>query len=428
MKISVYGLGYIGLPTALMFAKNNINVIGIDIQEELIQNINSGSLPTNEPGLQEAYLEAHKSRRLIASVIPQKADVFIVAVPTPYISNEKRLFDYSYIINALQKIITVIENGNTIIIESTIPPGTINELVIPFMKKFNYEPGVDFYLAHCPERVLPGNILEEMINNNRIIGGVTTKCSQKATEIYKIFCEGEIHQTDVRTAEMSKLVENTFRDVNIAFANELSKICNYLNLNVLEVIDLANKHPRVNILEPGPGVGGHCLAVDPYFIVAKSPDLAKIIHLSRETNSSMPHYVAANAEKLVRGIHNPKIAVLGVTYKADVDDIRESPAMEIVELLSGTGFRLSIHDPHVNTLDPRFVSAEEALRDADLILLLTDHTEFRVMDFSPYVKGMRNRLLFDTRNSVKPENAQGLQTVNFGNLYQFVNNLETVIA
>lgn len=296
------------------------------------------------------------------------------------------------------------------------------------MRKYNYEPGVDFYLAHCPERVLPSNILGEMVNNNRIIGGVTTKCSQKATEIYKIFCEGEIHQTDVRTAEMSKLVENTFRDVNIAFANELAKICNYLDLNVLEVIDLANKHPRVNILEPGPGVGGHCLAVDPYFIVAKSPDLAKIIHLSRETNSSMPHYVAANAEKLVRGIHNPKIAVLGVTYKADVDDIRESPAMEIVELLSEAGFSLSIHDPHVRTIDPRFVSAEDAMRDADLILLLTDHTEFRAMDFSPYVKGMRNRMLFDTRNSVKAENAQGMQTINFGNLYQYVNHLETVIA
>ncbi|CDN41916.1 UDP-N-acetyl-D-mannosamine dehydrogenase [Paenibacillus sp. P22] len=428
VKICTIGLGYIGLPTSVTFAQHGADVVGVDVYHKVVETLNSGRIHIEEPGLEEAVKDVVERKKFRASLMPEEADVFIIAVPTPNIDDEHKSCDLSYVLQATKQILAYVKKHNVIIIESTIAPRSMDDHVKPLIEAAGFVVGKDIYLVHCPERVLPGKILHEIVHNNRIVGGVTEACAEAGANVYRTFVKGEIIKTNARTAEMSKLMENTFRDVNIALANELTKVCNDLGINTLEVIEMANKHPRVNLHHPGPGVGGHCLAVDPYFIVAKSPDLAKIIHLSRETNSSMPHYVAANAEKLVRGIHNPKIAVLGVTYKADVDDIRESPAMEIVELLSGTGFRLSIHDPHVNTLDPRFVSAEEALRDADLILLLTDHTEFRVMDFSPYVKGMRNRLLFDTRNSVKPENAQGLQTVNFGNLYQFVNNLETVIA
>lgn len=429
MKLCTIGLGYIGLPTSAVFAKYGTDVVGVDIHQSVVDKLNRGEIHIEEPGLGEVVKEVVASGKFRASLDVEPADAFIIAVPTPNNDDENKSCDLTYVLDATRRVLPVVQKGNVIIVESTIAPRTMDDFVKPLVEEAGFVVGEDVYLVHCPERVLPGQILHELVHNNRIVGGITSTCAEKGAEIYRTFVEGEIIQTDAKTAEMSKLMENTFRDVNIALANELAKVCNALDINVLDVIEMANKHPRVNLHSPGPGVGGHCLAVDPYFIVAKQPELAKIIKLSRDTNVSMPDYVATHAQKLVEGIENPKIAAFGVTYKGNVDDMRESPAVEIIDLLIDRGVNVEVHDPHVErSISDKFdlVSSEQALTGADLVLVLVDHNEFKQLNFNELTATMNTPRIFDTRNIVKEDTDSKVEVVNYGNLYKYTNVAELI--
>ncbi len=338
MKVCIIGQGYIGLPTAVLFADNGCEVVGVDINPNIINSLNSCELHIEEPGLKEKLELAINNKRYSASLNPHKSDVFIITVPTPN-NIEDLSCDLSYVISACESIIPCLEKENIVIIESTIAPMSTNKIIKPIFEKAGFEIGKDLYLAHCPERVLPGKIIEELINNDRIVGGITPRCSNKAAEVYETFVKGKIMKTEAKTAEMSKCMENTFRDVNIALANELTKICSKIGVNSLDVIELANKHPRVNIHSPGPGVGGHCLAIDPYFIYSLAPDEAKMIKLARDTNNSMPKFVVDKTKEIlenidgIKTIEAPKIGILGVAYKGNTVDTRESPSLICIELL-----------------------------------------------------------------------------------------------
>ncbi|GIO26917.1 nucleotide sugar dehydrogenase [Ornithinibacillus bavariensis] len=418
MKLCTVGLGYIGLPTSIMFANYDVDVVGVDVKKEAVDMLNSGKIHIEEPGLQEALEKAIEKGKFRASMEPEKADAFIIAVPTPNKEDEYLSCDLSFVMQATENIIPHLEKGNVVIVESTIAPRTMDDYVKPRLEKAGFTIGEDIFLVHCPERVLPGQIMHELIHNNRIVGGITPQCTEKGAEVYATFVKGELIKTDARTAEMSKLMENTFRDVNIALANELTKVCNELGINALEVIEMANKHPRVNLHTPGPGVGGHCLAVDPYFIIAKAPEQAKLISLSRQINKSMPEYVIENVEKLLSKYNGKKITVFGLTYKGNVDDIRESPAMDIYEELNKRPeFEVVAYDPHVKL---SFVEQdlEKALTGSDLVLILSDHNEFKNLN-SEYFKKMNVKQVFDTKNIVK-NHVNELIYVNYGNLYKFI--------
>ena len=410
MKICIMGQGYIGLPTAALFTRNHCEVVGVDINEQIVENLNKGIIHIEEPGISDIIKNAVKNKVYTASLTPEKADAFIITVPTPYIV-ENYSCDLSYVITACETIIPYIEKGNTVIIESTIAPMSTDETIKPIFEKAGFKIGEDLFLAHCPERVLPGRIIEELIHNDRIIGGVTPECAVTASEVYGQFVEGDLMLTEAKTAELSKCMENTFRDVNIALANELAKICAEIGVNALDVIEMANKHPRVNLHSPGPGVGGHCLAIDPYFIYAKAPETAKIIKLARDTNNSMPDFVCEYVNKI---ISEGKIAVFGVSYKGNTGDDRESPAYEIIAKLS-TKYEIAIHDPHIE--NPNFVSFEEAVKDANLILVLCDHDEFKDMDYDYINKSMAKSVIFDTKNIIK-EVPSEIKLFNYGNLYE----------
>ncbi|MEH6938053.1 nucleotide sugar dehydrogenase [Bacillus sp. JJ664] len=421
MKICTMGLGYIGLPTSAMFAKYGATVVGVDLFPEVVNKLNNGEIHIEEPGLGEVVKEVVEKGNFRASLTPEEADAFIIAVPTPNNDDMYKSCDLSYVLKATETVLPFVKKGNVIIVESTIAPRSMDDHVKPLVEAAGFTVGEDIYLVHCPERVLPGQILHELIHNNRIVGGVTEACSEAGAKVYGLFVEGEIIKTDAKTAEMSKLMENTFRDVNIALANELTKICNVLEINVLDVIQMANKHPRVNLHSPGPGVGGHCLAVDPYFIVAKAPEQAQMINLARGINVSMPEYVVNNVKEMVSGVENPKIAVFGVTYKGNVDDMRESPAMDIIDILRNEGLECAVHDPHVESDTFKLLSADEAVTDAHLLLVLTDHDEFKTMNTDELAEKMAKPVLFDTRNCVKTNEGK-MQFVNFGNLYTVVNS------
>lgn len=410
MKVCIIGQGYIGLPTAALFSRNHCEVVGVDISEEMINNLNNGIIHIEEPGIADIIKKAVELKVYKASLTPENADAFIITVPTPYIV-ENYSCDLSYVINACESIIPYLEKGNTVIVESTIAPMSTDDVIKPIFEKAGFKIGKDLYLAHCPERVLPGKIIDELIHNDRIIGGVTPECAVKASEVYGQFVEGDLMLTEAKTAELSKCMENTFRDVNIALANELAKICAEIGVNALDVIEMANKHPRVNLHSPGPGVGGHCLAIDPYFIYAKAPETAKIIKLARDTNNSMPDFVCENVKKI---IPNGKIAVLGVSYKGNTGDDRESPAYEIIAKLS-TDYEIRIHDPHID--NPNFVSLDEAVEDADLILVLCDHNEFKHLDYELIKEKMEKAIIFDTKNIIK-EVPEEIKLYNYGNLHE----------
>lgn len=413
MKICIIGQGYIGLPTAALFAKNGCNVLGVDIDEGIVNNLNKGKIHIEEPGIGDIIKKAVEKNVYHASMNPEKSDVFIITVPTPYIK-ENYSCDLSYVIAACNEILDYVEKGNTIIVESTIAPMSTDNIIKPIFEDKGFIIGEDIYLAHCPERVLPGQIINELINNDRIVGGITPLCSDKAAEVYSIFVKGNIMKTEAKTAELSKCMENTFRDVNIALANELAKISAEIGVNALDVIKLANKHPRVNIHSPGPGVGGHCLAIDPYFIYALAPDTAKIIKLARDTNKSMPSFVSEYVEKILDTEKDAKIAILGVSYKGNTGDTRESPAFEIINFLKNK-YTLSIHDPHVE--NDNFESFEEATKDASLCLILSDHDQFKNLDYDYIFNNMKNPIIFDTKNIIEdvPNN---ITLYNFGNLYK----------
>lgn len=414
MDVCVIGQGYIGLPTAALFAQNGCNVVGVDIKKEVIDDLNKGIIHIEEPGITEIILKAIEEKKYVAQLKPSKADVFIITVPTPYkISNLS--CDLSFVIDACNSILPFIEKNNVVIIESTIAPGSIDETVKPIFEEKGFTIGQDLFLAHCPERVLPGRIIYELVNNDRIIGGVTPECTDKAAEVYGIFVKGELMKTEAKTAELSKCMENTFRDINIALANELAKICAEIDVNALDVINLANKHPRVNILNPGPGVGGHCLAIDPYFIYAKAPETAKIIKLARDTNRSMPDFTVRYVEKIIENhvdVADVKIAILGLSYKGNTGDTRESPAIEIIEKLKNKGYSIGIYDKHV---DESYSDLNCAIENASLCLILADHDEFKELDFNKLIKCMSNPIIFDTKNIVK-ETPSDVKLFNFGNL------------
>jgi len=349
MLVSVIGLGYIGLPTAALIASRGIKVSGVDLNPDIVKTINRGKIHIVEPDLDQLVKNSVLSGNLRAKTIADKADVFIISVPTPFKANHKP--DLSYIESAVKAIAPILDKGNLVILESTSPVGT-SEKIAEWIKEIRPEMALpelgkeiisDLHIAHCPERVLPGNILYELVQNDRIIGGISRESARKAVDFYKIFVKGDCLITDCRTAELSKLVENSYRDVNIAFANELSLICDKLNINVWELINLANRHPRVEILQPGPGVGGHCIAVDPWFVVDSAPHEAKIIKLARSVNDEKPNFVLKKIDEAIansrKDVSELSIACLGLSFKPDIDDFRESPAMEISKKVSTIGFK-----------------------------------------------------------------------------------------
>lgn len=392
-SLVVVGLGYIGLPTAAMFASTGFDVTGVDISERAVEAVNSGTAHIEEGELDELVEHCVNASRLRARTSPVAADNFIIAVPTPVGHDASRTPDVSYIRAAGASIAPCLKKGDLVILESTSPVGTTRMLAEVLAQArpdltFPHQVGdeCDVCLAYCPERIIPGKMLQELVENDRIIGGMTPLCSEKASALYRSFVRGTCHISDDRTAEMVKLTENAFRDVNIAFANELSMICADLEVNAWEVIELANRHPRVNILNPGPGVGGHCIAVDPWFIVASAPERAKLIRTTREINDGKTDFVIAQVEEAMEKMPGTKVACLGLAYKADVDDFRESPAFTIASVLSSRhGDRILSSDPYADALpaDARekanltVVPPEEALDEAGIIVLLVGHTAFR---------------------------------------------------
>lgn len=416
MKLTTIGLGYIGLPTSIMFAKHGVDVVGVDIKQEAVDKLNNGQIHIEEPGLQEALEEVLASGKFKASTLPEQADTYIIAVPTPNNNDEHKSCDISIVMSGVESIIPLLKKGDTVIVESTIAPRTMDDHVKPYLESKGFIIGEDIYLVHCPERVLPGQIMHELVYNNRIIGGITPACVEAGKRVYGTFVKGEMIETQAKTAEMSKLMENTYRDVNIALANELAKICNDLEINVNDVIEMANKHPRVNLHKPGPGVGGHCLAVDPYFIIAEAPEHALLIKLARDINVSMPEYVVHRTKDILSRIGGNKVTVFGLTYKGDVDDIRESPAFDIYEMLTASQYEVVAYDPHVKQ---EFVEEdmETAVKDSDLVLILSDHSEFKQLTDGDF-DGMRNRYILDTKNVVKTkDDFKEVKYYNFGNLY-----------
>ncbi|GLB58980.1 nucleotide sugar dehydrogenase [Cytobacillus sp. NCCP-133] len=423
-KICVVGLGYIGLPTSAMFAKTGFEVVGVDINENAVSLLNRGEIHIEELGLGELVKKVVREDRLRAATLPEHADVFIIAVPTPNYPDHTA--NLEYVKSATESILPFLKKGDVVIVESTIPPRTIDDFVAPIIQAEGWNVGVDIFLAHCPERVLPGRILIELVENTRIVGGINDISAQKAAQVYNSFVTGEIIVTSAVTAEMSKLMENTYRDVNIALANELAKISDKLGINALEVIELANRHPRVNLHQPGPGVGGHCLAVDPYFIIEKAPDESPLIINARRINNSMPEFVIRHVDKIVES--GGKIAVFGLTYKGNIDDIRESPAMDVLSLLQERNYNLSIYDPHVKQAQVNFKLStfDEAIDQADCILILTDHNEFKGLDEVKIHSKMRNPVIFDTKNCTNI-NSEAIKYYNYGNLYEMSRKVETLV-
>lgn len=401
-KICIVGLGYIGLPTACLFAKHGYDVLGVEINRRITDNIKNNNFDSPEVGLKELVQEVVKSGKLKIGNKPEKADAFIICVETPL--NEKAtVCDLSYVKSATVSIIPFLERENTVILESTVPPGTTKNVLLPVLENSGLKAGKDFNLAHCPERLLPGNLLNEIINNDRVIGGIDEKSSAIAKELYSSFVKGKIFITDATTAELAKLMENTYRDINIALANEFALVCDKLGINVWEAIELANKHPRVNIHSPGPGVGGHCIPKDPWLIFESHSDGVKIIKTAREINDFMPRYVVEMVKKNTKDMKNPKIALLGVSYKANVDDIRESPSTKIIELLKQEGYEVNANDPNVRNYKEDLYSLETAVKGADCILICVNHDEYKEIDPKVISNLVRNKLVIDTRNFIDKE-------------------------
>ena len=392
-KICILGLGYIGLPTAATFATHRLNVVGVDINPHVIETLRAGNIHIHEPGLQDVVESALGSGKLTVSAQPEEADAFLIAVPTPfyedklgeYEGQKYKLADMRAVISATEAILPCLRKGNLVVLESTSPPRTTVDLVRPILERSGLKAGVDFYLCYSPERVLPGQILRELIENARVVGGVTPESAKAGHDLYATFVKGEIIETDSTTAEMVKLMENTTRDVNIAIANEFARLAEKFGVDVWEAIRLANLHPRINILNPGPGVGGHCISVDPWFFVETAPDLTPLIYQARQVNDGQPHFVVAKVQQALGSLKGKKIAALGLAYKPDVDDLRESPATEVVHLLQKEGARVKVWEPFkpdakIKGIDMT-MSLEAALKEADVLLLLVRHTDF--VSFNP---------------------------------------------
>ena len=396
--INVVGLGYIGLPTALMFASHGVEVVGTDYNKNLVDTLVTGKTTFEEDGLDELFQEAVR-KGIRFSHEYQKTDVYIVAVPTPYDKASKKV-DAGYVATAVENVMEVCPKGATVVIESTVSPGTIDKYVRPVVEAKGFVIGRDIHLAHAPERIIPGNMVYELKHNSRTIGADSREIGEKIKSLYASFCEGEIVVTDIRTAEMTKVVENTFRDINIAFANELAKICRSDNMDVYEIIRIANKHPRVNILTPGPGVGGHCISVDPWFLVGDYPGLANIILAARKINDSMPDFVLERIHNIMKekGMTDVgRVGLYGLTYKENVDDVRESPTLQMLESMERhlCGGQIKVYDPFVtkDMVPNQYHDLDAFLADVDFVVLLVGHDEIK-----ENMDKLKGKVVLDTRH------------------------------
>lgn len=395
--INIIGLGYIGLPTALMFASHGVEVVGTDYNKELVETLKGGHTTFEEEGLDELFAAAVKSGIKFSSDY-MKTDMYIVAVPTPYDKDSKKI-DASYVVAAVKNVMEVCPKGATVVIESTVSPGTIDRFVRPVIEENGFKTGVDINLVHAPERIIPGNMVYELKHNSRTIGADDPAIGEKVKECYASFCEGEIVVTDIRTAEMTKVVENTFRDINIAFANELAKICRSDNMDVYEIISIANRHPRVNILSPGPGVGGHCISVDPWFLVGDYPSLANLIKQARLINDSMPEFVLGRIHDIMKenGLKDvSRVGLYGLTYKENVDDIRESPTLQMLESMERhLAHGVKVYDPYVkrDVCENQYHDFDKFLSDVDIVVVLVGHDEIR-----NNMAKLKGKIVLDTRN------------------------------
>lgn len=397
MKVCVVGLGYIGLPTALMLATHGVDVVGVDYNRELVDTLCAGHITFEEEGLDKLFGEALAAGIEFASEYPA-TDTYIVAVPTPYDKFSKKI-DPAYVVNAVRDVMRVCPKGATVVIESTVSPGTIDRFVRPVIQENGFALGKDLHIVHAPERIIPGNMVYELLHNSRTIGCDEPSVGEKVKEIYASFCQGGIVVTDIRTAEMTKVVENTFRDINIAFANELAKICRQDNMDVYEIIRIANMHPRVNILQPGPGVGGHCISVDPWFLVGDYPGLTSLIRHARQINDSMPEFVLGRIADIMEE-HNisdlSRVGLYGLTYKEDVDDVRESPTLQMLEcmqrhLASG----VKVYDPMISRqlVPNQFQDFDAFLNEVDLVVVMVGHSHLKGR-----MDALEGKYVLDTRH------------------------------
>lgn len=405
--INVIGLGYIGLPTALMFAKSGIEVIGTDLNDKLVDSLSKGKLTFEEEGLEELFNAAIESGIKFTTEY-QKTDMYIIAVPTPYDNISKKL-NPNYVISAVDKVLDICEKSAIIIIESTLSPGSIDKYIRPEIEKKDKTIGEDVHLVHAPERIIPGNMIYELEHNSRTIGADDPAIGNRVKDLYSSFCKAEIVVTDIRSTEMSKVVENTYRDVNIAFANELAKICRADNMDVYEIIRIANKHPRVNILQPGPGVGGHCISVDPWFLVGDYPDLTNLILTARKINDSMPTHVLGRIRDIMRE-HNivdiNKVGIYGLTYKENVDDTRESPTLQLLRRMDEhLAFGVKVYDPYVKEriVDHQFMNFEDFLNEIEVLVIMVAHNHIK-----ENLELIKDKYILDTKNICKNANVYKL--------------------
>lgn len=397
--VNVIGLGYIGLPTALMLASHGVEVVGTDYNRKVVDSLTAGKMTFKEEGIEELF-QAALDAGIYFTTEYQKTDTYIISVPTPYDKFSKKV-DPAYVAAAVKSVLEVAPKGAVVVVESTISPGTIDKSVRPVVEELGLVPGEDIHLVHAPERIIPGNMVYELLHNNRTVGADDREVGEKVKKLYASFCQGEIVVTDIRTAEMTKVVENTFRAVNIAFANELAKICRHDGMDVYEIIKICNMHPRVNILQPGPGVGGHCISVDPWFLVGDYPSLAKVIDESMRTNDGMPDFVLGRIYEIMRekGLKDiSRVGLYGLTYKENVDDVRESPTLQLLEsqarhLAAG----LKVYDPLIgeDIVDNQYHSLDSFLSDVDMVVIMVKHTEIR-----DNIQKLAGKIVLDCQNII----------------------------
>lgn len=400
-SLCVLGLGYIGLPTACTFATHGVKVLGVDVNPHVLEILRKGEIHIQEPGLRALTQEALTSGNLTLADQPSPADAFLIAVPTPAVGESPPRADLRAVVTAAEMILPHMRQGNLVVLESTSPPGTTLDVVAPILERSGLRAGIDFHLAYSPERVLPGQILRELVENARVIGGVNQTSSEAGRDLYSVFVKGEIILSDATTAEMVKLMENTFRDVNIGIANEFARLAEHLGVDVWRAIEIANLHPRVGILRPGPGVGGHCISLDPWFLAQAAPGETPLIQAARQVNASQPAHTAEFIASRMGGVKGRTIAALGLAYKADVDDLRESPAVGVVSALVRAGGRVRTWEPlapeaHVEGAETA-AGLEAALRGAQAVVLLVDHRELRQIDPARAAAAMTGRVAVDTR-------------------------------
>lgn len=396
-KICLLGLGHIGLPMACLMAGHGYQVVGVDIDEEVVKAVNKGEPHFVEPGLDELLRSVVDSGALVAKGQPEGADIFIVAVSTP-LGHGGRMADLSHVSSAAQSILPYLRKDNLVINESTVPIGATERVFIPILERSGLRAGHDWQLAYSPERAMPGSTLYEIIHNDRIVGALDEALGRRAREVYSCFVKGAVHLTSIKVAEAAKLMENTYRDVNIALANEFARIVEAQGVDVWEAIALANKHPRVNILKPGPGAGGYCIPKDPLLLIEGVEGAGRLISLARETNDSMPRHVLEMVKRAINRFSNPVITVFGVAYKGDVDDVRESPALNFLRQAESQGYAVRAYDPLVHRFPHQLLDLREAVRGSDCIVLMADHSHFRELEPRELAPLMRNKILVDSRN------------------------------